>query len=49
MIECEYKQGRAHRHFTNDFVVEAYIKNLKDNSKHCFLKTKCLPSRRVLS
>ena len=48
-VECQYKQGKAYRYFTNNFVGEVFINNLNNESKYCFLKTKCLPSQRVSS
>ena len=47
--ECQYKQGKAYRYFTNNFVSEVFINNLNSESKYCFLKTKYLPSQRVSS
>ena len=48
-IECEYKQGKAYRYFTDNFISEVYYNNISDESEYCYLKTKCLPSQRVLS
>ena len=47
-IECQNKQGKAYRYFTNNFVSEVFINNLNSESKYCFLK-KYLPSQRVSS
>ena len=44
-IECEYKQGKAYRYFTNNFVQEVFVNNVNEDSKYCILQTKCLPSR----
>ena len=48
-IECEYKQGKAYRYFTDNFISEVYYNNISDESKYCYLKTKCLSSQRVSS
>ena len=48
-IECEYKQGKAYRYFTDSFISEVFYNNISDESKYCYLKTKCLPSQRVSS
>ena len=48
-IECEYKQGKAYRYFTDNFISEVYYNNIIDESKYCCLKTNCLPSQPVLS
>ena len=45
-IECEYKQGKAYRYYTNSFIGEVMI-NLNDNSKFCLFRTKCVPSQHV--
>ena len=38
---------KAHRYFTDNFISEVYYNNISDESKYCYLKTKCLPSQRV--
>ena len=48
-IECEYKQGKGYRYFTDNFICEVFYNNISDESKYCYLKTKCLPSQRVSS
>ena len=48
-VECQHKQGETYRYFTNNFVGEVFINNWNNESKYCFLKTKCLPSQRVSS
>ena len=48
-IECEYKQGKAYRYFTDNLISEVYYNSISDESKYCYLKTKCLPSQRVSS
>ena len=45
-IECEYKQGKAYRYYTNSFIGEVLI-HLNGNSKFCLFRTKCVPSQRV--
>ena len=46
-IECEYKQVKAYRYFTNNFVQELPVNNISEDSKYCILQTKCLPSQRI--
>ena len=46
-LECEYKQGKAYRYFTDNFIGEIFYKEISDNSKFCLLKPKCVPSQRV--
>ena len=48
-IKCEYKQRKAYRYFIDSFISEVYQNNISDESKYCYLKTKCLPSQRVPS
>ena len=48
-IECEYKKGKSYRYFTDNFISEVYYNNISDESKHCYLKTKYLPSQRFSS
>ena len=48
-IECEYKQRKAYRYFTDNLISEVYYNNISDESKYCYLKTKCLPSQWVSS
>ena len=48
-IECQYKQGKAYRYFTGNAVRDVYYNNICNESKYCYLKTKCLPSRQVSS
>ena len=44
-LECEYKQGKAYRYFTNSFISKTLYHNIDEKSKFCLLKTKCLPSQ----
>ena len=46
-LEGEYKQGKAYRYFTTEFLGEVMINNLTNTSKFCILKSKCVPSQRV--
>ena len=46
-LECEYKQGRAYRYFTNSFIGETLYHNIDEKSKFCLLKTKFAPSQRL--
>ena len=32
-IECEYKQGKANRYFTGNFISEVYYNDISDESK----------------
>ena len=47
--EWEYKKGKSYRYFTDNFISEVYYNNISDESKHCYLKTKYLPSQRFSS
>ena len=47
--ECEYKQGKAYRYFTGNFISEIFYYNISDESKYCYLKAKCLSSQWVSS
>ena len=47
-LECEYKQGKAYRYFSYKFIGEIIFHYISDESKFCILKTKCVPSQRVL-
>ena len=47
-LECEYKQGKAYRYFTNKFIGEISFHDVSGKSQFCILKTKCVPSQRVL-
>ena len=47
--ECEYKQGKAYRYFTDNCISEVYYNNISDESKYCYLRTKCLPSPQRVS
>ena len=48
-LECDYKEGKAYRYFTNQFVGETYINNVTKDSRYCLFRTRCLPSQRVSS
>ena len=48
-LECEYKEGKAYRYYSNGFVGEVHINNITELSKYCYLKAKCVPSQRVSS
>ena len=45
-LECEYKEGKAYRYYSNGYVGEVFINNSK-SPKYCLFKAKCLPSQRV--
>ena len=46
-LECEYKQGKAYRYFTNSFIDEILYHHIDEKSKFGLLKTKYVPSQRV--
>ena len=46
-LECEYKEGKAYRYFTDEFVKEVYFHPISPSSPFCIMKTKCTPSQRV--
>ena len=46
-VECEYKEGKAYRYFSNGFVREISINQVSHENKYCIIKAKCLPSQRV--
>ena len=46
-LHCEYKEGKAYRYFTDEFVKEVLIHLISESSKYCIMKTKCTPSQRV--
>ena len=46
-LHCEYKEGKAYRYFTDEFVKEVLIHPISESSKYCIKKTKCTPSQRV--
>ena len=47
--ESEYKQGKAYRHFSCEFVREIYINKLNKETPVCILKCKVIPSQRTNS
>ena len=46
-VECEYKEGKAYRYFTNGFMGEVFINEVSNVSELCILKARCVPSQRV--
>ncbi|XP_066934311.1 uncharacterized protein [Clytia hemisphaerica] len=46
-VECEYKEGKAFRYFSNGFLGEVSINQISPLSKYCVLKAKCVPSQRL--
>ena len=46
-LECEYKQGKVYRCFSNKFIGEILFHYISDESKFSILKTKGVPSQRV--
>ena len=47
--ESEYKQGKAYRHFSCEFVREIYINKLNKETPVCILKCKVIPSQCINS
>ena len=45
--ECEYKQSKVYRYFTNKFIHEVFINNVSEDSKCCILQTKFLTSQTI--
>ena len=45
-LKSEYKQGRAYRYFSCEFVREIYINELNKETPGCILKCKVIPSER---
>ena len=48
-LESEYKQGKAYRYFSCEFVREIFFNEIKEESPVCLLKCKVVPSQRVNS
>ena len=48
-LKCEYKEGKAYRYFTNDFIGDVSNNHLEESENYCYFKTKCLPSQRVFA
>ena len=46
-LECEYKEGKAYRYFSDKFVKEVFLHQISPSSKFCIMKTKCTPSQRI--
>ena len=46
-LECEYKEGKAYRYFTDEFVKDVYFHLISPSSPFCMIKTECTPSQRV--
>ena len=47
--ESEYKQGKAYRYFSCEFVMKIYINELNKETPVCILKCKVIPSQRINS
>ena len=45
----EYKEGKAYRYYTSEFINEIKINNISINGTACVFKTKCVPCQRVRS
>ena len=48
-LESEYRQGKAYRYFSCEFVREIYINELNKETPVCILKCKVIPSQRINS
>ena len=48
-LESEYKQGKAYRYFSCEFIREIYINELNEETLVCILKYKVIPSQRINS
>ena len=48
-LESEYKQGKAYRYFSCEFVREVYFNELNKEIPVCILKCKVIPSQRINS
>ena len=48
-IMWEYKEGKAYRYYTSEFINEIKINNISINGTACVFKTKCVPCQRVRS
>lgn len=46
-LECEYKEGKAYRYFSCDWVKEVFYHHISEQSKICFLKTRVTPSQSI--
>ncbi|XP_066930803.1 uncharacterized protein [Clytia hemisphaerica] len=46
-LECEYKEGKAYRYYSDGFLGELQITFPKQNPNVCVMRCKCLPSQRV--
>ena len=46
-LKCEYKEGKAYRYFTDEFIKEISIHSISTISDYCILKTKCTTSQRI--
>lgn len=46
-LECEYKEGKAYRYYSDGFLGELHINFPEQNRNVCIMKSKCLPSQRV--
>ena len=46
-VNSEYKQGKAYRYFTCEFVQEIFYHKISEISEYCVMKTKVTPSQRI--
>ena len=46
-LNCEYKEGKAFRYFSYDFVKEIYFHDIGDTCSYCFIRTRLTPPQRT--
>ena len=46
-LNCEYKEGKAFRCFSCDFVKEIYFHDISDTCPYCFIRKRVTPSQRT--
>ena len=46
-LNCEYKEGKAFRFFSCDFVKEIYFHDVSDTCPYCFIRARVTPSQRT--
>ena len=48
-LECEYKQDKAYRYFSNKFIGDILFHYISEESNFCILITKCVLSQRLIN
>ena len=46
-LNCEYKEGKAFKYLSFDFVKEIYFHDISDTCLYCFIRTRIKPSQRT--